>query len=217
MHFIDGQYLKGAKNNKTRPMHDLRAMYEKTLEIAQEVFHEDVNERGDFNFKPRPSKMTDLQVITLAVSSESACIDSENLLFSKLRTDFKIRFPERIRVDNGPEFISQALEDWCSDEQRNIELVFIEKGEPTQNGYVERFNRTYRQEVLDNYCFDSLIQAKALTNAWIWIYNNERPHGSLKSLTPCEFARRHGNKKDEPTVFLDSNNKWSTLVKTVPN
>ena len=96
MHFIDGQYLKGAKINKTRPMHDLRAMYEKTLEIAQEVFNEDVNERGDFNFKPRPSKMTDLQVIALAVSSESAGIDSENLLFSKLRTDFRSRFPELI-------------------------------------------------------------------------------------------------------------------------
>ena len=77
-------------------MHDLRAMYEKTLEIAQEVFHEDVNERGDFNFKPRPSKMTELQVIALAVSSESACIDIENLLFSKLLTDFKSRFPELI-------------------------------------------------------------------------------------------------------------------------
>lgn len=77
-------------------MHDLRATYEKTLEIAQEVFHEDVNERGDFNFEPRPSKMTDLQVISLAVTSKSACIDSENLLFSKLQTDFKNRFPELI-------------------------------------------------------------------------------------------------------------------------
>jgi len=71
-------------------------MYEKPLEIAQEVFHEDVNERGDFNYKPRPSKMTDLQVIALAVSSESACIDRENLLFIKLHTDFKSRFPELI-------------------------------------------------------------------------------------------------------------------------
>lgn len=88
--------LKVLKSKSNRSMHDLRVMYEKTFEIAQEVFHEDVNERGDFNFKPRPSKMTDLQVIALAVSSESACIDSENLLFSKLRTDFKNKFPELI-------------------------------------------------------------------------------------------------------------------------
>ena len=58
MHFIGGQYLKGDKINKTRPMHDLRAMYEKTLEIAQEVFNEDVNERGDFNFSTAYLKMS---------------------------------------------------------------------------------------------------------------------------------------------------------------
>ena len=72
MHFIDGQYLKGAKNNKTRPMHDLRAMYEKTLEFASEMFEHDTDDHGNFQFYPRQSKMSDLQVISLAVAAESA-------------------------------------------------------------------------------------------------------------------------------------------------
>lgn len=77
-------------------MHDLKAMYEKTLEIAKEMFDDRVDEFGNFRFKPRPAKMSNLQVIALAVSSESACIDSENFLFSKLRTDYKSKLPELI-------------------------------------------------------------------------------------------------------------------------
>ena len=90
--------------------------------------------------------------------------------------------PERLRVDNGPEFIAQAMEQWA--EQRKITLKFIEKGKPNQNGYVERFNRTFRQEVLDNFCFERLPDAQLLTNTWLTIYNNERPHKALKYHTP---------------------------------
>lgn len=125
--------------------------------------------------------------------------------------------PERIRVDNGPEFISHALKEWCGSDEKNIELVFIQKGKPTQNGYVERFNRSFREEVLDNYCFDSLIQAKALANAWVWVYNNERPHSSLGYLTPCDFALKHAERKTAPSFQIDSNRKWSTLVLTASN
>lgn len=77
-------------------MHDLKAMYEKTLEIAKEMFDDRVNEHDDFSFKPNPGKMTDLQVISLAVAAESAGIDSENWLFSKLKTDYKSQIPELI-------------------------------------------------------------------------------------------------------------------------
>ena len=62
--------------------------------------------------------------------------------------------PTQLRVDNGPEFISQALKDWC--EEKQIRLVFIQKGKPSQNGFIERFNRSFRQEVLDNYAFENL-------------------------------------------------------------
>ena len=60
--------------------------------------------------------------------------------------------PEKLRVDNGPEFIAQALENWAL--ENNIELKFIQKGKPHQNGYIERFNRSYREEVLDAFAFE---------------------------------------------------------------
>lgn len=98
--------------------------------------------------------------------------------------------PEKIRVDNGPEFIAEAMRAWA--EKREIVLAFIQKGKPYQNGLVERFNRTYREEVLDRFLFNSLRQTQALTNAWMWTYNNERPHSSLMYLTPTEFLLKYG-------------------------
>jgi len=100
--------------------------------------------------------------------------------------------PERIRVDNGPEFIADALREWCEHKNQNIELVFIEKGKPSQNGYIERFNKTYREDVLDSYLFEDIEYARELTKDWIWTYNNERPHESLNNLTPRLFLLKYG-------------------------
>lgn len=91
-------------------------------------------------------------------------------------------------MDNGPEFIANAMHEWCK--QNNIELQFIQKGKPCQNGYVERFNRTYREEVLDLFVFDSLRQARELTQAWLWVYNNERPHDGIGYIPPALFLAR---------------------------
>lgn len=98
--------------------------------------------------------------------------------------------PERIRVDNGPEFIAQALELWAK--EHSIELRFIRKGKPTENGLIERFNRTYREEVLDANLFETLHQVRQETNRWIWEYNNERPHESLGNIPPRAFLLKRG-------------------------
>jgi putative transposase len=82
--------------------------------------------------------------------------------------------PQSIRVDNGPEFIAQALKDWCEDPLRKIELIFIQKGKPRQNGYIKRLNKTFREDVLDDYQFEHVAQPQVYDNEWMWIYNNER-------------------------------------------
>lgn len=111
--------------------------------------------------------------------------------------------PDRIRVDNGPEFIAAALELWCQDPERNIELSFIQKGKPSQNGYIERFNRSYREEVLSAFLFESIQQVKEITQQWMWEYNNIRPHKSLMNLPPTKFLLKYGKLTEFPTFQQD--------------
>ena len=111
--------------------------------------------------------------------------------------------PESIRVDNGPEFICKALEEWAA--SYGIRLIFIQPGKPTQNSYIERFNQNYRKGVLDKYLFDDLDQVRILSNEWIWRYNNIRPHDSLMDLTPRQFLLKYGKVDDFPTFQQDIN------------
>jgi len=125
--------------------------------------------------------------------------------------------PDRIRVDNGPEFIATALEQWCKNEERNIELQFIQKGKPSQNGYIEHFNRSYREEVLSAYLFESLEQVWELTYQWIWDYNNIRPHDSLMNLPPTKFLLKYGKLREFPTFQQDININKKTISLTSAN
>lgn len=95
-------------------------------------------------------------------------------------------YPEKMRMDNGPELISVKLADWA--EEHGVELDFIQPGKPTQNSFVERFNRTFRTEILDMYLFRDLDEVREITNNWIPEYNEERPHTSLGKLTPREYG-----------------------------
>lgn len=93
--------------------------------------------------------------------------------------------PERIRVDNGPEFIAHALRQWSEDNQ--VALQFIQPGKPMQNAFIERFNRSFRTAVLDANHFMDLEQVRLLSDEFLEDYNHHRPHESLENLSPVQY------------------------------
>jgi putative transposase len=102
--------------------------------------------------------------------------------------------PDKLRLDNGPEFISKNLRAWAKEKQ--IILDFIEPGTPSQNAYIERFNRTFRQEVLDMHLFNNLKQVKIISELWVEDYNFNRPHESLKNVPPVKYlVKEYGENK----------------------
>ena len=83
---------------------------------------------------------------------------------------------------------SQAFTDWAGD--RGIHVRYIQPGKPDQNAFIERFNRTYRTEVLDAYLFSTLEQVRTITDQWLRDYNEYRPHESLGNIPPVQFLPR---------------------------
>ena len=90
--------------------------------------------------------------------------------------------PGRLRCDNGPEFISQELEQWA--DRHGIQLEFIQPGNPQQNAYVERYNRTVRYSWLSQFQFESIQEVQDYATRWLWFYNNERPNKANGGLPP---------------------------------
>ena len=103
--------------------------------------------------------------------------------------------PQVLRTDNGPEFLGEAFTHWAK--AAGMAIQYIQPGKPNQNAYVERFNRTYRDELLDQYLFARLDDVREATYWWMIEYNEERPHDSLGDCTPAE-ARQHA----EDSTFL---------------
>ena len=96
--------------------------------------------------------------------------------------------PHNIRMDNGPEFTSHRLEEWCT--QRRITLQFIQPGKPMQNGFIERKNGSIRRELLNAYSFVTMKQVREFCEEYRRDFNEERPHKSLGYLPPQLFAEQ---------------------------
>lgn len=90
--------------------------------------------------------------------------------------------PDRLRCDNGPEYVSAALLAWASG--RGIHIEFIQPGKPQQNAYIERYNRTVRYDWLAHYLFDSIEEVQDYATRWLWTYNHERPNMAIGGITP---------------------------------
>ena len=103
-----------------------------------------------------------------------------------------------------------------------VEWASIQPDKPKQNSLIERFNRTFRQDVLDSYMFESLTELRKYSQAWAWMYNNERPHAALGYLTLVEFLLKYEkltplNISHFYTLQQDnnSNSEWNSLVLNV--
>jgi putative transposase len=96
--------------------------------------------------------------------------------------------PQVIQVDNGPEFVSKALDEWGHRHQ--VKLAFSRPGTPTDNPFIEAFNGRFRQECLDQNWFTSLDDARTIIESWRQDYNTVRPHTALDQLTPAAFKEK---------------------------
>ena len=92
--------------------------------------------------------------------------------------------PTAIRCDNGPEYISTTTAEWAK--KRGIRIDFIQPGNPQQNAYVERYNRTVRYDWLAHHLFDSVAEVQQFATDWLWTYNHERPNMALGGMTPSQ-------------------------------
>lgn len=112
--------------------------------------------------------------------------------------------PANLRCDNGPEFISHMLRDWC--EQNQITLQYIQPGEPTQNAYIERNNGSLRRELLNAYLFTTLKEIRTMSVQWQLDYNASRPHKALNYDSPTQYYQRwvNGQKQAESGKALST-------------
>ena len=94
--------------------------------------------------------------------------------------------PAYVRFDNGPEFVARAVNDWCR--FNSAASLFIDPGSPWQNAWIESFNGRLRDELLNGWRFDSLLEARVIIEDWRRDYNTTRPHSAHGELTPTEFA-----------------------------
>ena len=110
-------------------------------------------------------------------------IKSEDVLFRLADLFIERGTPEYIRSDNGPEFTAKEIRGWLN--RLGVRTLFIEPGSPWENGYCESFNGKLRDELLNREIFDTILEAKILTETWRREYNQVRPHSSLGYKPPA--------------------------------
>ncbi len=108
--------------------------------------------------------------------------------------------PKSIVLDNGPEFISEVVDEWAY--RCGVSLDFSRPGKPTDNAYVESFHGKFREECLSGHYFSTLFEARSVIEDWRIEYNTFRPHRSLKGLTPEEFTEQYKQQTDTKKLNL---------------
>jgi putative transposase len=108
-------------------------------------------------------------------------------IFEQLRRDHGL--PQALRTDNGPEFLGEPFVQWAK--ENGVAIQYIQPGKPNQNAYIERFNRTFREEVLDPYLFLRVEDLREAAYWWMIEYNERRPHDALGGQTPIEVRQQH--------------------------
>lgn len=106
--------------------------------------------------------------------------------------------PGALRMDNSPELTAQELLNWR--ERNGVEPRYIQPRKPDQNTYIERYNRTFREKVLDAYVFEDLEQVREIASEWLRIYNEQRPHDALGRQPPAIFRALMKSKITSPSV-----------------
>jgi len=134
---------------------------------------------------PHPSggEVSDLIEIDASLPVGRVSVAWKNSARSRLTASHTPRY--------GPELRSAVMTEWYED--KGIELRYIQPGKPSQNAFIGRFNRTYRHEVLNAYLFEDLDQVHDITDEWITVYKEERPHGALGKLPPRLFRQQAEN------------------------
>ncbi|MFN9978294.1 MAG: transposase, partial [bacterium] len=100
------------------------------------------------------------------------------------------------------ELFSAKVVAWA--EAHSVRLHYIQPGKPTQNACIERFNRTFRREVLDAHVFTSLSEVREIVHEWMTTYNEEHPHEALGNVPPSIFSQQQAQPKTEPLPAPDS-------------
>ncbi len=123
------------------------------------------------------------------VSSEAELsITAERVIMILDKLKANRNLPEQIVVDNGPEFTSKKFLKWAA--ENKVEIRFINKGRPMENGFVESFNGKFRNECLNENWFKDLKEAKQIITEWKEHYNTSRPHSSLGGMSPLEYLKK---------------------------